>query len=287
MKIVIEPGLYVVAVSGGVDSMVLLNMLRKFPGLDLTVAHFDHGIRPDSHLDRELVEATAQEYGLKLIYKEGKLGAKTSEAQAREARYDFLNEVAIKIKADAIITAHHQDDVLETAIINMLRGTNRRGLTSLNSRNDILRPLLKYPKKVIKDYAKSHNLKWREDVTNEDTSYMRNYVRHNILPKFSDRQKQQLLDHIDTLKLLNEDIDTIVFKLTAGKKLDRQMFIDLNHAVALEVMAGWLRNNGITEFDTKRLELLVRGAKTLSAGKQLDIDKSHKMKIGNGFLALV
>lgn len=287
MKLEIEPGVYVVAVSGGVDSMVLLNMLTKVPGLELTVAHFDHGIRPDSQLDRQLVEATAKEYGLKFIFKEGKLGAKTSEAQAREARYKFLNSVAQEVGAKALITAHHQDDVLETAIINILRGTGRRGLTSLNSQKELIRPLLNHNKSVIKIYAKNHNLKWREDATNQDTSYLRNYVRHKILPKFSEQQKQQLLDHIDNLKSLNVDIDGIISNLATAKELDRQMFIGLNHATALEVMAGWLRSHDITGFDSKRLELLVRGAKTLAAGKVLDIDKQHKMKVGKDFLALV
>jgi tRNA(Ile)-lysidine synthase TilS/MesJ len=98
------------------------------------------------------------------------LGPKTSEAKARDARYKFLEEVKAVNKAKAIVTAHHQDDVLETAILNMLRGTGRRGLTSLQNRKNLIRPLLKFSKAAIKNYAKSHKLKWREDSTNENNA---------------------------------------------------------------------------------------------------------------------
>src|SRR5690606_5271626 len=104
----IRPGKYVVAVSGGVDSMVLLDLLRQKPKLELIVAHFDHGIRPDSAEDRKLVQRVAKHYDLPFVYAEGKLGPKASEALAREARYAFLRRVQAEQGAEAIITAHHQ-----------------------------------------------------------------------------------------------------------------------------------------------------------------------------------
>src|SRR4051794_19867846 len=118
-----KPGSYVVAVSGGVDSMALLHYLQTRPGIKLTVAHFDHGIRDDSPEDRKLAQEVAKSYKLPFVYHEGRLGGEASEATARAARYDFLNKVRRSSQAQAIITAHHQDDLLETAILNMLRGT--------------------------------------------------------------------------------------------------------------------------------------------------------------------
>src|SRR5438445_4950610 len=115
-----KPGSYAVAVSGGVDSVVLLDILAKRDDLELAVAHFDHGIREDSVEDRHFVEGLAKNYGLPFIYEEGSLGPKSSEAEAREARYKFLRQAQKKAGAKAIITAHHQDDLLETAILNML-----------------------------------------------------------------------------------------------------------------------------------------------------------------------
>ena len=151
-----EPGKYVVAVSGGVDSVALLHLLLEAnderrtmndedspssvlrPPFRFVVAHFDHGIRKDSAEDRKLVQAMAQKIrGLPFVYDEGRLGPRASEATARLARYTFLRRVLQASGARAIVTAHHQDDLLETAIINLLRGTGRKGLTALGSRSDI------------------------------------------------------------------------------------------------------------------------------------------------------
>src|SRR5438309_4751219 len=94
MKVALpDKGHYVVAVSGGVDSMVLLHMLHDRLGLNLTVAHYDHGIREDSAKDRKLVQEVAQQYKLPFTYREGNLGPNTSESKARTARYNFLHEV--------------------------------------------------------------------------------------------------------------------------------------------------------------------------------------------------
>src|SRR5690348_16932946 len=113
MDISIKPGKYIVAVSGGVDSMVLLNLLAKSKGLDLIIAHFEHGIRSDSKEDLELVRAAAAHYGLPFVWEHGHLGPNASEAAAREARYTFLRRVRAEHAAKAIVTAHHQDDLLE------------------------------------------------------------------------------------------------------------------------------------------------------------------------------
>lgn len=283
MKLTLQPGRYIVAVSGGVDSIVLLDLLTRDPNLELVVAHFDHGIRLDSAQDRELVERLAEQYDLPFVYAEGKLGPRASEATARNARYQFLHEQRVEAGAQAVITAHHQDDLIETAVLNMLRGTGRKGLSSLESNGHLARPLLNYTKQQIKDYATEHELQWREDSTNQDTKYLRNYVRHNILAKLTDQQKQALLEHIQTARLLNQDIDELL--QVSGSELNRRWFISLPHAVAREVMATWLRNHRQV-FDSKTLERLVVAAKTLSAGKQVDVTKTMHIYIGKQSLAL-
>jgi len=288
MKIEVKPGVYVVAVSGGVDSMTLLNMLSKIPKLRLVVAHFDHGIRSDSEVDRLLVQKVAASYQLPFVFDDGRLGPKASEANARAARYKFLNKVAKAAEADAIITAHHQDDLLETAIINLLRGTGRRGLSSLKSQPRLLRPLLQFSKAQILNYAHKNHLDWREDVTNQDTTYLRNYVRQQILPKFTTPQKEQLLHHINQLAVLNADIEKLSTDLLANQPdLDRNLFISLDHSVAKDIMVSWLKSQGVNEVSRKEIELLVRAAKTYAPGKQIDIDKSNILKVNTNKLALV
>lgn len=275
MNIEIVPGKYVVAVSGGVDSVVLLDLLAKKPGLDLVVAHFDHGIRVDSGADRVFVENLAQKYSLPYVFGEGHLGKHVSEEKARQARYDFLNQTRQAIGAKAIVTAHHQDDLLETAIINLLRGTGRRGLSALRSTDAIRRPLLGYSKAEIKNYAMKNNLAWHEDSTNADTRYLRNHVRHNVLPKI-DRSK--LLEVVERAQQQNAVIDELLTELLpAGKSMDRGFFVMLPHRVSGEILAAWLRQNGIYSYDKKTIERLVIAAKTAKPDTRYNI-------VGNNYL---
>lgn len=290
MNIELEPGKYIVAVSGGVDSVVLLDMLRGLPNAELVVAHFDHGMRPDSADDRRSVERLAQAYELPFAYQEGRLGAGASEAVARQARYDFLGKVRLEHDAQAIITAHHQDDVLETAIINLLRGTGRKGLSALADKPGLRRPLLKVPKKDLINYAREHNLEWREDSTNSDQAYLRNYVRHRLLPRFSEQDRQAFLELITQSRDNNDQLDTLlagqIYDQSNKGGLDRQWFGQLPHQVALEVMAAWLRENEVRRFDRKTLERLVVAAKTAPAGQQFDVLQGVIMKTGKDSLAL-
>ncbi|MGH7240306.1 MAG: tRNA lysidine(34) synthetase TilS [Candidatus Saccharimonadales bacterium] len=287
MEITVAPGKYIVAVSGGVDSVVLLDLLAKLPGLELVVAHFDHGIRSDSSEDRRFVEKLAKNYNLQFIFAEGKLSAKASEAAAREARYEFLEKARLNTGAAAIITAHHQDDVLETAVINLIRGTGRRGLSSLKETEKVKRPLLGYSKKAIKAYAKSHGLKWREDPTNTDTKYLRNYVRHELLPKLGTDGRARLLAIITKASEQNREIDQLLNSTVAADNgIDRAWFAALPHNVSLEIMAAWLRAHDIINYDRKTLERLVVAAKTGHAGSRYDIGKSHWIKLSRAELAL-
>lgn len=291
MRVELEPGRYIVAVSGGVDSVVLLNTLSKLSGLQLTVAHFDHGIREESAEDRRFVMALAHQYGLPFVYDRAELGRNASEAKARKARYDFLHKVRETSGAKAIVTAHHQDDLLETAIINLLRGTGRRGLTSLKNSDIVRRPLLGVSKSRLIRYAQEHGLEWREDQTNLDTKYLRNHVRKNIISKFSPRDKQKLLALTGIAALLNEQIEKELINQLhvrpAFDKLDRHWFTMLPHDVAKEVMTEWLRQNGIMNYDTQALERLVHGAKTLQAGRVVDIMKGYWLAVSTDGLALV
>lgn len=290
MKITLQPGIYIVAVSGGVDSMALLHALQAVPGVGLTVAHYDHGIRPDSFEDQMLVRNVAVMYGLPFFYEEGRLGPGASEETARQARYDFLHRTRTTLGADAIITAHHKDDVLETAIINILRGTGRLGLSSLRDTEHVRRPLLEVEKSVIKEYAEANGLVWHEDSTNTDTNYLRNHIRHNLLPRLTPEQREDLHAYIMEAHRLNPTIDADLDGIIKSQKiygqLDRAQFILLPHMVALEVMAAWLRGQGIRSFDKKMLERLVQGAKILKAGSNVSIDRSTFLSIGKDFLAL-
>lgn len=291
MNVDIKPGTYIVTVSGGVDSMALLDILAKKLNMKLIVAHFDHGIRTDSAEDRMLVESVCKELDLGFEYGEGHLGSDASEDIARRARYKFFYKIKNEYKADAIITAHHKDDLVETAIINLLRGTGRKGLSSLDSSKDLLRPLLSYNKNQILDYAKKNKLKWREDSTNQDTKYLRNYIRQNIIPKLSEKQIEELYNITLKAKSINQQLNLELISLINiednKERLDRQKFIMLPHDLSKELMIEWLNQNGVSNLNRKQIENLVVCSKTYMPGKKVDINGSHLLMIGQNELEVI
>jgi tRNA(Ile)-lysidine synthetase-like protein len=286
MKIQVKPGKYVLAVSGGVDSVVLLELLSKINGIELAVAHFDHGIRKNSIADRIFVEELSMKYNLPFYFEEGKLGPDASEADARNARYSFLSKVKNKFNAVAIITAHHQDDVIETAIINMLRGTKAKGLSALKSTDELIRPLLDVSKQKIIAYAKSHNLEWQEDESNEDQKYLRNYVRHTIAKKMTEQQREELLSIIKSTSLISDETAGIIKNiLPINKQIKRAEFINLPHSVAGEFLAGWIKSEGLM-VDKKTIERLVVALKTVKSGAKLNINKNCWFLLSNDTIKL-
>lgn len=295
MDIQLEPGTYVVAVSGGVDSMALIDVVNKLRNkrrdnkYKITIAHFDHGIRKDSRIERQLVADVATRYGLPYVYQQASLGSSASEEQARKARYEFLHKVRKAAEASAILTAHHHDDVIETAVFNLFRGTGRKGLSSLSNTEYVVRPFLHLPKSALRSYAEQQGLVWREDPTNKNTEYTRNYIRHRILPKLTMEQKSYLLEHINKARKLNEEIDATTLGLIKSQKnitkIDRKWFRNLPYSVSKEVMATWLRVNNIT-FDKKLIDYLVIAAKTFAFSKAAHVDKNHYLLIEPDNLAL-
>ncbi len=284
-------GKYIVAVSGGVDSMVLLDLLQKRPGLKLTVAHFDHGIRKDSQDDRKLVQQIAKKHKLPFVHMQGKLGRSASEAKSREARYEFLESVKKASGASAIITAHHEDDVLETAIINMVRGTGRLGLTSLKTTDGIIRPLIGYGKDQIIEYAGKHAVAWREDATNKNTIYLRNYIRANVIPRLLPGKRAEFVILLENLRSNNDEIDrhlnTLLHVQPATNEIDRQWFVGLPHSVAKELIHSFLRKHDAKNITKKTIERMIVAMKTGKPGRIIDIDDSMFFKIGKDNLALI
>ena len=290
MKVELQPGTYVLAISGGVDSVALLDIVAQLPQVKLVVAHVDHGIRDDSHLDRKLVAQLVKQYEIPFVYHEAKLGPGASEDVARRARYAFLRKVKESAQAHAIVTAHHHDDAVETAVLNLIRGTNRRGMSALHANTSVVRPFLHIKKADIIKHAQVNELSWREDSTNVDTRYARNRVRHTVLPKMTAEQRREFEDTIHRFIDLNRSIDTelanVLHMQPHKAKLDRAQFLLLPHIVALEVMATWLRANGLRNYDKKTLERIVIGSKTLLPGKYIDVISGCRIKVTSDALAL-
>ncbi len=185
----------IVAVSGGIDSMVLLDVLvslREKFRLELIVGHVNHSLRGrESDGDQEFVEGSAKQYGVRCIVariatKEYAGAMKVSiQDAARELRYAFLKELHHSAGADWIATAHHADDNAETLLLHFVRGTGLQGLRGiLPKREDesIIRPLLFARRSEIIEYARAKRIHYREDSSNTKDKYSRNALRHKVLP---------------------------------------------------------------------------------------------------------
>ena len=179
-----------VACSGGLDSLVLLHLLRfSAPQLDvqLTTAHFDHGMRPGSASDAEWLRGLVGAWGVPL-HRERATKTPGSEAAARVLRYGFLEGLVRSNEVDWVLTAHQADDQVETVLFRILRGTGLDGLRGIPASRDpgILRPLLPFTRTDLEEYARVSHLRPRIDPTNACTRFARNRVRHQLLPLLED-----------------------------------------------------------------------------------------------------
>lgn len=269
----IKPGAYILAVSGGVDSVVLLDLLAKQNDLNIIVAHVNHGIRPDSDSDEDFVKQLANKYGFTFVSTKLNLKSDSSEELARNKRYDYLREQQTIHQAIALITAHHQDDLIETAFINLIRGTGYWGLSSLGSHEDLIRPMLPYSKKQIRQYAQDNNLTWHEDFTNLDKSYLRNKIRHDVVAKMSPQQRQYILEIIQKASQINtaidKELDNLLMRLLHKGQpvISLKKFRYLPYGISSELVRKILIKFGAKDVDRKIISIVTVNLKTLSAGK--------------------
>ena len=179
-----------VAVSGGVDSVVLVALLKR-TGINFSIAHCNFQLRDgDSDADEAFVKDLAENYGVPFFAKKFDAEAYAKKQKisvqmaARELRYAWFEELRNEQALDYIATAHHADDNIETFFLNLVRGTGIRGLTGMETRKGkLLRPLLFAKKEEVIAYAKAEHLTYREDVSNAEIKYERNFIRHNVIPQ--------------------------------------------------------------------------------------------------------
>jgi tRNA(Ile)-lysidine synthetase-like protein len=182
----LQKGLALVAVSGGPDSVALLDLLlrtREAHGLDLVVAHADHGIHPESGRVAEQVGALAASYGLPFESEQFNLGASAGETLARVRRYAWLEEVRLRVGALVILTAHHADDQVETVLMRVFQGSGPAGLAAMAAVSRCLvRPLLPFRRVELTAYLRQRGLRAWSDPANADARHLRSWIRADLLP---------------------------------------------------------------------------------------------------------
>lgn len=285
-------GTYVVGVSGGIDSMVLLDLLATAPakrGYQLVVAHFDHAIRPDSAADAAFVAEAARTYAVPFETARAAAPLK-SEAQARTARHGFLRSVAEARPGARIVLAHHQDDLIETSLLNVARGTGWQGMTPFIG-TDIVRPLLSTPRRQIAAYAAHHDVWWREDASNADLGNPRNLLRREILPQADGPWRTEYLDIMARAALAGARLIGLSLEMgtsTASSwQLGRPVVRDLSlEALAEALVAHCKRIRPDIELDRRLVLELALFAKVGAPGRWRPVRGALRLSVGRNEISL-
>lgn len=260
----------VLAISGGVDSVVLLDVFVRSAEHEIIVAHYDHGIRPESAADARFVAGLCQKYNVSFETERGELGESASEESARNKRYKFLKRITKKHDAQ-LVTAHHLDDLVETIAINLTRGTGWRGLCGMSDPS-ICRPLIGKTKQWIYDYALEHRLEWVEDETNATGRYLRNRLRSKT-KQIDLATKQKIYD------LRNQQLEVATEINREAQRLvtsSRYFLIMIDDAIALELLRVSLDAKNISLTRPRMHQILHRiksaqPGSTIEAGSQCSV----------------
>jgi len=237
---------FFIAVSGGIDSMVLVHLFQHFR-FEFGLLHCNFKLRGDeSDADMRFIHDYAEANNLQLkigffetekIAKEMKVSIQVA---ARELRYQWFYEQMVENNVDFVATAHHLDDCLETFLINLSRGTGLEGLTGIPIQNDkIFRPLLPLSREEIEDYATKNNIKWREDSSNASDKYLRNKIRHLIVPVLKEINPtfldsfQKTLNNLKDAQSIVNDGEYIIYKEVVTENENGTLLFDLKKLLQL------------------------------------------------------
>jgi tRNA(Ile)-lysidine synthase len=255
----------IIATSGGLDSMVLLHLFKNL-NQEIAIAHCNFQLRGlESFEDQKFVQDYAVANNIQIFItqfdtenfaKDYKL---STQVAARNLRYDWFYELLETKNYEFILTAHHADDNLETFIINLSRGTGLDGLVGIPQQNDkIIRPLLVFSRLEIEDYAKENNIKWREDSSNASDKYLRNKIRHNVIPLLKDLNPnflesfQKTQNYLQESQTMVEDATIMIYQQVA-KEVDNNIHFDLLKLKTLpnykSYLYQWLQEFGFTAWN--------------------------------------
>ncbi|WP_018290658.1 tRNA lysidine(34) synthetase TilS [Verrucomicrobium sp. 3C] len=260
------------AVSGGLDSCVLLDSL-VLAGKRPIVLHLDHGWRPESGEDAAFVRRLADSYGLAFLEEKASSDGPSSEAMARRRRYDFFKRAARSVPCGDLALAHHGGDQVETLLLQLLRGAGSHGRgmreTEVHCGLRLHRPFLWLERSILREFAKVRALAWREDRSNQDRRYLRNRIRHELLPyleeRFSPHVRRALLRFCQVRMSEEEWMTELVCERAERSRL---AIADLQRSPLgreRRLIHLWLRRHGVPDLsmaDVESVRRLARGARS-------------------------
>ncbi len=258
-----------VATSGGMDSMVLCHLLIQ-NGILFSIAHCNFTLRgKESDEDENFVKKFAKDHQIAFYTEKYNTAAlakenKTSiEEEARNLRYDFFRRLTMEYQIEAFLTAHHQDDQVETVLMRMISGTGFQGLQGIPEFRapNFYRPLLQISQNEIKTYAIEHDISYREDSSNNEMIYKRNYIRHEILPKI-ETLNPNYREAFTHLAQLSSEFNELLIDVFCDLKLDfrSNSIVDLKHCMNKNYLTTILHFI-LSDYNPNRVEIQQLAAK--------------------------
>lgn len=253
------------AVSGGLDSMVLVHLFQQL-NYEIVVLHCNFQLRGlESFEDQQFIQEYSNTNAIPFVFTQFDTEAFAADFKvsiqvaARELRYSWFYEQLAIQKGDFILTAHHADDNLETFLINLSRGTGLEGLTGIPAQNEkVIRPLLSFSRQQMEEYASVNKLKWREDSSNASDKYLRNKIRHHLVPLLKELNPNFISSFEKTQSFLSEaqelvdDAAIMVYQQVAREE-GEDIYFDLERLLQLpnysSYLYQWLKEFGFTAWD--------------------------------------
>ena len=258
----------IVGVSGGLDSIVLLDLLKELSQpcqLQLYITHIHHGKSPQEKIKNyrdkaeEFVSSLSQKN--KIEFSSPKLTKKTlkSEEEFRKFRHTHFKKFFKQKQADLIALAHNQDDLLETRLIQLIRGCGPQGLKSISYYDwPYLRPIIFFTKKEILSYAIKQNIKWLEDPSNKENKFLRNWIRNKWLKDLENRRAGSLKSLARSLESLTQNQTTDLYRCIDSKGIKRRFLMELPLKEQKRVLAFYMRQISLSNYGQSHIEEIIK-----------------------------
>lgn len=254
---------FILAVSGGLDSMVLLQIMQRLNlKNELIVAHFHHGPSSDAAqaifrdyamttvknaCENHQIQKLKVSYRIKYVFDKAKKNLK-SEADYRQARREFIKSVVKKYPKGIVVTAHHQNDQLETVLLKMMRSSGVEGLKNFKEFNGkIFRPFMQNQKSELRTYALTRKVRWADDPSNQDTQFLRNWLRQDLFPQLEFRHSGALRNLFTSMDRLLKETSRVggadqFFRSAHRRGSGKLIFKKTKKSCVIEIDRTWYKN---------------------------------------------